>query len=96
MKFTPQPIMPPQQMPKRSTMPRKALHLRRRLGMPTSSRQANEMPPASLPGIPLRLASANVAVTEKAVVVIVSVPVPEAVPVMLTGLVVPKLSVGGS
>ena len=88
-----QPTKPPQKIAKRAIIPRKALSLRRRFGIPISNRQASDAPPARHLEMLLVLEFA-VALYEYAVVVTVRVAVPADVPVMLTGLVEPKLSVG--
>jgi hypothetical protein len=65
--------------------------------MPNSRMHASAAPPPAYQGIP-RPGSfvATQDVVELAVVVIVIVAVPALVPVMLTGVVEPKLIVGGS
>jgi hypothetical protein len=68
--------------------------LRRRAGIPKSRMQARVAPPAAYQGTPGCLGYANAALVA-AVVLIVRVAVPAVVPVMLTGLVEPKLKVGG-
>ena len=62
--------------------------------MPKRRIQAKAAPPTAHQETPLRLGRTRAALVA-AVVVIVSVAVPAAVPVMLTGLVEPKLKVGG-
>ena len=62
--------------------------------MPKSKIQARAAPPAAYQGTPLCLGRTRAALVA-AVVVIVSVAVPAEVPIMLTGLVEPKLKVGG-
>ena len=62
--------------------------------MPKSRIQARAAPPAAYQGTPLRLGRLSAALVA-AVVKIVSAAVPAEVPVMLTGLVEPKLKVGG-
>ena len=66
--------------------------LRRRAGMPKSSRHASAEP-APYQGVPRRM-GASEALLDAAVVVMVRVAVPAALPEMLTGLVDPKLNVG--
>jgi len=100
----PPPVLPPPPPPHASTPPERATRntsipsivrqLRRRAGMPKSRIQARAAPPAAYQGTPLRLGRTKAAL-DAAVVVIVSVAVPAEVPVMLTGLVEPKLKVGG-
>ena len=62
--------------------------------MPKRRIPAKAAPPAAYQGTPLCLGRTRAALVA-AVVVIVSVAVPAEVPVMLTGLVEPKLKVGG-
>jgi hypothetical protein len=62
--------------------------------MPNSRRHARVAPPAAYQGTPWRLGYTSAAVVG-AVVETVRVAVPALVPVMLTGLVEPKLKVGG-
>lgn len=69
-------------------------HLRRRVGMPKRKMHARVAPPEAIQGIPGLFGYASTALVA-AVVEIVSVAVPAVVPVMLTGLVEPKLKVGG-
>ena len=68
--------------------------LRRRAGIPKSNRQASAAPLAAYQGAPGRFGQ-DKALLVAAVVVMVRVAVPELVPAMLTGLVEPKLKVGG-
>ena len=72
-----------------------ARRLRRRPGMPKSKMQARAAPPAGNQGTPrgMRLA---VVQPLAAVVEMVRVALPAVAPVMLTGLVEPKLKVGRS
>src|ERR1039458_7351934 len=67
--------------------------LRRRAGIPKSKRQARVAPPAVYQGTPGRLGYTRAALVA-AVVLMVRVAVPAVVPVMLTGLVEPKLKLG--
>jgi hypothetical protein len=69
--------------------------LRLRAGMPKSSMHARATPPVAYQGNPMRLGYDRAAAVVAAVVEIVSVAVPALAPVMLTGVVVPKLKVGG-
>ena len=62
--------------------------------MPKNRTPAKAAPLAAYQGTPLRLGRARAALVA-AVVVMVSVAVPADVPVMLTGLVEPKLKAGG-
>jgi hypothetical protein len=62
--------------------------------MPKRIRQASVAPPAAYQGIPGRLGDARVALVA-AVVEMVRVAVTAAAPAMLTGLVEPKLRIGG-
>jgi hypothetical protein len=62
--------------------------------MPKSTRHANATPLAAYQGTPGRLGKARAALVA-AVVEMVRVPVPAAAPVMFSGLVAPKLKVGG-
>jgi hypothetical protein len=62
--------------------------------MPNSNRQANATPPAADHGTPGRLGKARAELVG-AVVEMVRVAVPAVAPSMLTGLVEPKLKVGG-
>jgi hypothetical protein len=68
---------------------------RRRVGTPKSRIQANVAPPAAYQGTPRRFGYAKELVVA-AVVVTVRVAVAVLAPLMLTGLVEPKLRVGGS
>jgi len=70
------------------------LHLRRRAGMPMSRMQASAAPPSVCHGNPWCSGLYSKALVA-AVVEMVRVAVPELVPVMLTGVVEPKLKVGG-
>jgi hypothetical protein len=62
--------------------------------MPNNNRQANATPLAAAHGLPGRLGKARVELVG-AVVEMVSVAVPAVAPLMFTGLVEPKLKVGG-
>ena len=77
-----------------STIPNMVCHLRRRPGMPRSTRHARVAPPVAYHGIPGRLGASMLALVA-AVVVIVRVAVTGEAPVMLTEPVEPKLTVGG-
>ena len=72
-----------------------ACHLRLRVGLPESSRKPRAAPPAGSQGIPWRFGSA-IAVPVPAVVEMVRIADLADVPVILNGLVEPKLKVGGS
>jgi len=93
-------LLPPQAMAplarvKRSAnMPNMVRHLRRRAGMPKRRMQARAAVPVAYQRAPGRAGYSRAPVVA-AVVVTVSVAVPAVVPVMPTGLVEPKLSVGG-
>lgn len=78
-----------------ASIPSMVRQLRRRAGMPKSSRQASVAPPAVYQGTTECLGCTSAELVA-AVVVMVRVAVPAVVPVMVTGLVKPKLSVGGS
>jgi hypothetical protein len=69
-------------------------HLRRRAGKPNNSVHASAAPLVANQGIP-RVLGSTIAALVAAVVEIVRVAVPAVVPVMLTGVVDPKLKVGG-
>ena len=69
-------------------------HLRRRAGMPKSRMHARVVPPVTYHGTPGRFGWTRAALVA-AVVVIVSVAVPAVLPEMLSGVVEPKLTVGG-
>ena len=84
---------PPARATRSTTDPSKVCHLRRRAGMPKSSKQASVAPPAAYQGTPGRLGWTSAALVA-AVVVMVRVAVPAGVPVMLAGLVEPKLKEG--
>jgi len=66
---------------------------RSRAGVTSSSRQASDAPPAVYQGT--LVTGSAIALVVGAVVEMVSVAVPDAAPVMLTGVVEPKLTVGG-
>ena len=68
---------------------------RRRAGMPNSRRQASVAPPPVYQGIPFSRSTVAEQPEEAAIVEIVSVAVPAAVPAILTGVVEPKLKMGG-
>ena len=87
---------PPANTARSMSAPSGARSLRRCGAMPNSSMQANAAPPPAYHGMP-RPGSllATQDVVELAVVVMVIAPVPEATEVMVTGLVEPKLRVGG-
>ena len=76
-----------------ATIPSMVCQLRRRAGIPKSRMQARVAPPAAYQGTPGRLGWTRAALVA-AVVVIVRVAVPAVVPVMLAGLVEPKLKEG--
>ena len=76
-------------------MPSIACQRRRRLGFTKSSRQASAAPPEASQDAPGCLGDASAAL-DAPVVLMVRVAVPAVAPVMLTGLLEPKLSVGGS
>jgi hypothetical protein len=69
-------------------------HLLRRAGMPKSKMQARAAPPSVYQGNPRCIGLASGALVA-AVVETVRVAVPELEPVMFTGVVEPKLKVGG-
>ena len=85
---------PPVRATRNASIPSIVRQLRRRAGIPKSRMQARATPPVVYQGTPLRLGRTRAALVA-AVVVKVSVAVPAEVPVMLTGLVEPKLKVGG-
>jgi hypothetical protein len=87
--------MLPARAAKRTDIPSIVRQPRRRAGMPNSSRQARVAPPVAYQGIPLSWSTVAEQPEEAAVVAMVSVAVPAA-PVILTGVVVPKLRVGGA
>lgn len=71
-----------------------ACHLRRRAGIPNSNKQASAAPPPAYHGGRLDEAAEAEHGLEAAVVAMVSVALPAAPPVTLTGVVAPKLKVG--
>ena len=89
----PQASTPPVRATRSASIPSIVRQLRRHAGMPKSRMQARVAPPAAYQGTPGRLGYANAALVA-AVVLMVRVAVPAVVPVMLTGLVEPKLKVG--
>jgi hypothetical protein len=91
----PQLARPPVKNASRQSMPSMARHLRRRTGMPNSSTQARVAPPAADHGSPILFGCTSAALVG-AVVVMVRVAMPGLAPLMLIGLVEPKLNVGGS
>jgi hypothetical protein len=76
-------------------MPSSVRHVRRRLLIPKRRKQASVVPPAGYHLIPFRLGITD-ALVLGADVVMLSTAVPPPVPVMFTGLVVPKLNLGVS
>lgn len=97
----PAPLLPPphastplERATRSAIIPSIVRQLRRRTGMPKSKRQARVAPPVTYQGSPGRLGKTSELLLA-AVVVIVRVAVPAVVPVMVTGVVGPKLKVGG-
>src|ERR1700691_5801835 len=88
-------VTPQPRSPRSRTMPSVERSLRRRPGRPNSTRQASATPPA-YQGVPRvgRVSAVQDPACE-AVVTMVSVAVPAPLPETLTGLVDPKLKVGG-
>ena len=78
-------------------MPSIARNLRRRAGIPHRNKQASTAPPPAYQGNPRcpSFIAVHPPPEIEPVVVTVSVAVPALVPVILTGVVDPKLSVGG-
>ena len=77
--FEPQAMIPPASDASRTTMPSSACHLRRRAGMPNSSKQAKAAPPVAYQGVPGRfgwLSMALVLETVETVIVVVTELVP--------------------
>ena len=88
-----QPCIPPARASKTVRMPNAFAHWRLLPNPPKKNRQANVTPPPRYnDGKPLP--GSDRCACEAAAVVTMRVAVPEPVPVMLTGLVVPKLRVG--
>ena len=79
-----------------TNIPSIARNLRRRAGMPNSNTQARTVLPPANQGNPFGPALAEEQLENGAVVEMVIVAVPTVLPVMLTGLVEPKVSVGVS
>jgi len=91
--WPPQPTMPPVAMPDKTTMPSMIRRRRLRDGRPSINMQATVTPPAMDQRVPGR-AGTVVAPVVGALVLMVRVAEPAIDPVMLTGLLEPKLSVG--
>jgi len=89
----PHAVIPPPTDISKKTKPRTVLHLRRRPGIPKRRMQAKAAPPAEYQGAWLFCGYARELVVA-AVVEMVRVAVAAVVPLMLTGVVVPKLNVG--
>src|ERR1035441_1732788 len=91
----PQLRTPPVRNARRTNKLRMLRQLRRRAGMPTNNRQASVVQTVANQGTPGRLGRARTA-DDGAVVETARVADPAVVPVMFTGLVEPKLKVGGN
>jgi hypothetical protein len=85
--------MPPLNATISANIPSIVCHLRRRAGIPNNKRQAR-VAPTAYQGTPGSFGWTRVALVA-AVVEMVRIAVPALVPVILTGLVEPKLKVGG-
>jgi hypothetical protein len=79
-----------------TNIPSKARNLRRRAGMPNSNTQTRTVLPPANQGNPFGPTLAEEQLENGAVVEMVRVAVPTVLPVMLTGLAEPKVSVGVS
>src|ERR1019366_2585021 len=89
----PQATMPPLTAASRTSKPSMARQLRRRAGIPNRSRQARTAPPVLYQGTP-GCSGCAVALVVALVVTTMSVAFTAATPLMVTGLLAPKLNVG--